>query len=578
MSRGAMLAYGALFLIACVLPLVLSPFHLRVAQTVYFGAALALSWTIIGGFAGYFSFGHAVFVGMGAFTAGIVQTSFAWPHPLVGVAVGLVAAVALVAAFASAIAYPILRLRGVYFAIAMLGTSLVVAEVSRSFDIFQGAMGIVFPQVVPRSIRPEVFFYYAFLLLAALALVVAAWVRYSRIGFGLIAIREDEDTAKMLGVPVERCKIIAFVTSAMLVAVAGVIYAYSLGYITAASVFRVDFSLNMIVYSMLGGLGTIAGPIIGATFMTVVTRILLGDLLEIHMLVTGFVVVLLVLVAPGGVLGVVNLYRPHRSGRLPHFTGAPAPQPPAQRAEEAAIALDNVTVRFRGLVAVEDVTLALRHGEISSLIGPNGAGKSTLFNVITGYIVPSEGRVTYRGKRIDGTDTAKINRGGIARAFQIAKPFHGLTVAENVGIGVLYGRDGTRDTEAVVEETLALTGLTELRERVASELTVGNLRRLELARAIATRPDLLLADEPCAGLNHTETDGILDILRTMRERGGTVLLVEHDMSAVMRVSDRVFVLDAGKVIAEGSPREVTSNPRVIEAYLGEPLEEDGALR
>ncbi len=237
-------------------------------------------------------------------------------------------------------------------------------------------------------------------------------------------------------------------------------------------------------------------------------------------------------------------------------------------AAPSILTLRGVSKRFRGLTAVSEVDLDLPAGSICSLIGPNGAGKSTLFNLVTGYVQPSAGTIEFAGTRIDGVATDRISRMGIARAFQISKPFPGLSVFDNLRVGALFGADGARDADAVVHAALTLTGLEDQARAMASSLTVGFLRRLELARAIATRPRLLLADEPCAGLNPSETAEIVEILRRMRTRGLTILLVEHDMRAVMEISDRIFVLEAGRKIAEGPPTEIARNARVIAAYLG----------
>ena len=215
---------------------------------------------------------------------------------------------------AAVIAYPILRLRGIYFAIAMLGVSQVLAELNNNLDFLKGSMGVVLPRIVPRAIDPATYFYYVFLVATAFTLAIAFAVKVGRIGYGLIAIREDEDTARMLGVPTERYKTMMFVLSAMLTGLFGVIYAWSLGYITTGSVYRTDFSLNMIVYSLLGGMGTLIGPIVGSLLMVVLTQVLLGKLLDVHMLLTGLLLVAMVLLAPRGLVGFVRDVRERRRG------------------------------------------------------------------------------------------------------------------------------------------------------------------------------------------------------------------------------------------------------------------------
>jgi branched-chain amino acid transport system permease protein len=300
-------------------PVVATPFYVRVGQVVLLSAALALSWTLLGGFAGYWSFGNTAFIGLGAFSAGLVETellgrAFMHAAPWSGFSIGLAVGAGASALIAGTVAWPILRLRGIYFAVAMLGVAQVLSELNNNVDIFKGSLGLVLPPINVRGMRPEVVFYDLLLAAFAIVLTIGFLIKISRVGHGLLALREDEDTARMLGVPTERYKTAMFVASAALTGALGVIYAHSLGYITTESVYRTDFSLNMIVYPLLGGIGTLAGPVVGALVMVVVTQVVLGRFLSVHMFLTGAILVALVLVAPKGIIGTLAAWRRRAGG------------------------------------------------------------------------------------------------------------------------------------------------------------------------------------------------------------------------------------------------------------------------
>lgn len=300
--------------ILAAVPFLLMPFHVRVGQLILLSTALALAWTLLGGFAGYWSFGHTAFIGLGAFAAGLFETDFLGPEfmraePLTGLGIGTLVAMAICATAAAIVAWPILRLRGIYFAVAMLGVAQVLSELTNSIEAFKGSLGLVFPRIPAFGLRQEAVFYYLLLIATVIILAIAFAIKNARIGHGLAAMREDEDTARMLGVPTERYKITMFILSATLTGALGAIYAHSLGYITTGSVFRTDFSLNMIVHNLLGGIGTLLGPMIGAIIMVLLTQVILGSFLNLHMFLTGAMLVALVLAAPKGIVGTIKALR-----------------------------------------------------------------------------------------------------------------------------------------------------------------------------------------------------------------------------------------------------------------------------
>lgn len=305
MARTLAIVVVALVLFAALatLPFFLKAFYVRVGLSIFLSAGFAVCWWLLAGFTAYYSFGHTAFIGVGAFAAALTLREAGAASPVLQLGLGLVAGLLVAAAIAAVIAWPILRLRGHYFTIAMLAVALVLGEAVSAFPVFGGSAGLSLPNIAPMSVRVEAFFYWLALALLAVVMAIAWIISRSRLGYGLAAIREDEDAAQMLGVPTTRFKAIAFVLSGGLTGALGAVYALNLGYITTDSVFRGSLSLEMIVNSLVGGMGSLLGPVIGAAIMTGVTKLVLADFLEYHLAITGLLIVAVVLIAPDGIAG-----------------------------------------------------------------------------------------------------------------------------------------------------------------------------------------------------------------------------------------------------------------------------------
>jgi branched-chain amino acid transport system permease protein len=553
-------------------------FHLAVLVCIF--GALATAWNIVGGFAGQLSLGHAVFYGIGSYTATLLVINFGispWLGMFVGALGSVVAAVV--------IAYPTLRLRGPFFALA----TIAFLEVCRLLTIHEeswtgGSAGLNVPLNIGLKwmvLREK----WAYLLIAFGFLLVTLWtawlIRRSRFGFYLIAVREREDAARAVGVNAVRVKLMAAVVSAALTSVIGSFHAMYLTFIDPSAAFSLDLSIQIAMFALIGGLGSVAGPLAGTVLVLPAGELVRGWLSSFgsgtHGFVYGVILVLVVLFIPRGLVGHLGIHVLRAIDRLP---GARTPKlPAAPLRDDVTIAAqgtpllvaEHLRKRFGGLIATDDVSITLHAGEILGVIGPNGAGKTTVFNQLSGFIRPDDGIVKMclpDGSWVTPRTPDTFAKAGIGRTFQIAQPFAGLSVLENIMLGAFMHTVARAEAEAIAREVAELTDLSALLDTEARNLTVGGMKRLEVARALATRPRALLLDEVMAGLNPADVVRAIEMVRRIRDSGVAVLMIEHLMQATMALSDRIIVINAGRMLREGKPADVVHDPAVIEAYLG----------
>jgi ABC-type branched-subunit amino acid transport system ATPase component/ABC-type branched-subunit amino acid transport system permease subunit len=545
-------------------------------------ATMGLSWNILSGYSGLVSFGHASFFGLGAYTVALLLITFGLT-PWIGIpiAAGVGALAGLV------IGYPTFRLRGHYFALAMLAYPLALLYV---FE-WLGYQEVSLPMHRENPVAYMQFSdnrVYSALALAMMVLALLASLRIerSRFGMSLLAIKQNEIAAEAAGIDTFRWKLKAIVLSGLVAGAIGGFYAVVLLVVTPASVFGMLTSAQALIVALFGGVGSAWGPVIGSAILIPLAEVLqaeLGDRLPgIQGVVYGIAIILVILFAPEGIFWRTrDLWLARRSaGSSPAsearlateaetFGSAGSIRQGVEReAGQTMLEVSGLSKSFGGLKAVQDVSFAVRAGEILGIIGPNGAGKTTLFNILNGILQPDTGKVHFMGHSLQGLATNRIARLGIGRTFQVARPFARLSVLDNVAAGAYVATQSDEDAYALARAALDKVGLTGAAHLTAGGITTQQIRLLELARALAGQPKLLLLDETLAGLGSQEVEGMLELIRRLAADGLTIVIIEHTMHAMVRLADRFIVLDHGAVLAQGTPDAVTHEPSVIEAYLG----------
>jgi branched-chain amino acid transport system permease protein len=588
--RIALLALLAV--LAWLLPYGLDSYSIHVVNVIIIFAVLAVGLGLAMGIGGQVNLAQVAFFGVGAYTTAILTTRAG-----LGFWFSALLAIAATMAIGLLVGTPALRVQSHYLGIVTLGLALAFTNWVTNAQVAGGAEGISaipVPTLPGVDLSSEYLFYYLELIVFAAGLAFGLFVVRTGLGRRMRAMRDDALAAGALGAEVPMLRMTAFLLASVYGGVGGVLYAGLIRYVAPES-FNIANMFLLLAMVIIGGRQSLVGCVVGAIGLSLV-RELLVDHPTIAQIAYGAVVVLVVVFAPTGLAGLPVRIRAALERRRGRGGSAARLQPfrpyessPVTPDGDAAVVLrvDRVSKQFRGLKALDDVSLTVLTGEIRGVVGPNGSGKTTLFNVISGFYRPTAGRVEFRGADMTGRAPYRLARAGLSRTFQNLRLFGDLTVRENVLVALdrsptvdswryvfrpLSVQRRDRDLRARADAVLDRYGLTEFGGLPPKSLPYGTQRRVEIARAVAAGPALLLLDEPAAGLNGEEVRQLNEMVHSIRDSGITVIIIEHNMGLVMSMCERVTVLASGKIIAEGTPAEVAATPAVVEAYLGDSME------
>lgn len=582
-TRGVLVVAAAVILLFPLSPSMSAQNVVILSLVLAIGAS---GLNIITGFTGYLSLSQGAFIGIGAYVGAILATRFPDTQPLLWVPVaGVVAAV--IAMLLGLVTY---RSRGPAFVIITVAFLFLIQFVAIEWvSVTNGTSGLT----LPLPDWPESWgnwpFHLALVALLGLSLLMTWWIRRTKFGMGLIAIREDEGKAGTIGVNAPVYKLLAFGASALFVGMAGSVYGYYLSFVDPIGMFSIITSALIVLAVILGGRGTLFGPVLGA-FIIQPVNIYANQAFgggNARLVLFGGLLVLLVIVLPKGILPTAAaLIEKARTKGTVGLSGArlnPLDRP-LVRAEirrpqptgKALLEVRGLHKSFGGNHAVNDCSFTVPEGSITALIGPNGSGKTTVFNLISGTMTPDKGEILLGGEHLERISPWSRAHHGLGRTFQITRLFREMTVLENVvaplrsfsvsqlGLGAVSGSEAAR-----AEELLEFVGMAAYRDARAGALSYGQQKLVELAQVLMLDPKLILLDEPAGGINPTLIERMGDLIRELNAGGKTFLLVEHNMPFVVGLCDPIRVLARGAVIAEGSPEQIQKNPLVLDAYLGD---------